>query len=47
MGLATYTLSHTLPEALRGKLPSIEAIERELGLDAAGDDLAQEGRGGV
>jgi predicted nuclease of restriction endonuclease-like (RecB) superfamily len=35
MGLATYTLSHTLPEALRDKLPSIEAIERELGLDGA------------
>jgi predicted nuclease of restriction endonuclease-like (RecB) superfamily len=33
MGLSTYTLSHTLPEALRGKLPSIEAIERELGMD--------------
>ena len=33
MGLSTYTLTHTLPEALRGKLPSIEAIERELGLD--------------
>lgn len=29
MGLATYTLSHTLPEALRDKLPSIEAIEWE------------------
>ena len=35
MGLATYTLSHTLPEALRDKLPSIEAIERELGMDGA------------
>jgi hypothetical protein len=33
MGLSTYTLNHTLPEALRDKLPSIEAIERELGLD--------------
>jgi PIN domain nuclease of toxin-antitoxin system len=33
MGLSTYKLSHTLPEALRDKLPSIEAIERELGLD--------------
>lgn len=33
MGLATYTLSHTLPDALRDKLPSIEAIERELGCD--------------
>ena len=35
MGLSTYTLSHTLPEALRDKLPSIEAIERELGLDGS------------
>lgn len=33
MGLSTYTLSHTLPESLRDKLPSIEAIERELGLE--------------
>ena len=47
MGLATYTLSHTLPEALRDKLPSIEAIERELGLDVVGDDSAQGGGGGV
>lgn len=31
MGLSTYTLSHTLPEALQGKLPSIEQLERELG----------------
>jgi len=31
MGLSTYTLSHTLPEALRGKLPSIEQLEQELG----------------
>lgn len=30
LGLATYTLSHTLPEALRDKLPSIEALEAEL-----------------
>ena len=36
MGLSTYTLSHTLPEALRGKLPSIEQLERELG---AGDGV--------
>ena len=33
MGLSTYTLSHTLPDTLRDKLPSIEAIERELGMD--------------
>jgi predicted nuclease of restriction endonuclease-like (RecB) superfamily len=33
MGLSTYTLSHTLPEVLRGKLPSIEQLEQELGKD--------------
>ena len=38
MSLSTYTLSHTLPEALRGKLPSIEQLERELGaVDGAED----------
>ena len=42
MGLSTYSLSHTLPEALRGKLPSIEQLERELG---AGDGV--EDGGGV
>jgi hypothetical protein len=31
MGLATYTLSHTLPEALRDKLPSIEVLGADLG----------------
>lgn len=41
MGVSEYTLSHTLPESLRDKLPSIEAIERELGLD----DLDEEGDG--
>jgi predicted nuclease of restriction endonuclease-like (RecB) superfamily len=40
MGLSTYTLSHILPEALRGKLPSIEQLERELGLNAGGDEAA-------
>ncbi len=30
MGLASYTLSHTLPDGLVGKLPSIEALEQEL-----------------
>jgi len=30
LGLASYTLSHTLPEGLRGKLPSIEELEAEL-----------------
>ena len=35
MDLSTYTLNHTLPEAQRDKLPSIEAIERELGLNGA------------
>ena len=48
MGLATYNLSHTLPEALRGQLPSIEQLERELGLDAAGgDDSGEAGGAGV
>jgi hypothetical protein len=45
MGLSTYTLSNTLPEALRDKLPSIEQLERELGLDS--DDSAEAGRAGV
>jgi predicted nuclease of restriction endonuclease-like (RecB) superfamily len=44
MGLSTYTLSHTLPEALRGQLPSIEQLERELGLDAGADEAAQAGK---
>jgi predicted nuclease of restriction endonuclease-like (RecB) superfamily len=43
MGLSTYTLLHTLPEDLRGKLPSIEQLEQELG---AGDG-AEAGRTGV
>lgn len=33
LGLSTYNLSHTLPEALRDQLPSIEAIEEELAGD--------------
>jgi predicted nuclease of restriction endonuclease-like (RecB) superfamily len=38
MGISEYTLSHTLPENLRDQLPSIEAIERELGLDGRKDE---------
>lgn len=38
MGIASYQLTHTLPEALRDQLPSIERLERELGLDEAVDD---------
>ncbi|MDD1621895.1 MAG: PDDEXK nuclease domain-containing protein [Methylococcaceae bacterium] len=38
LGLASYTLSHTLPEALRDKLPSIEALERELGKELGESD---------
>lgn len=38
LGLATYTLSHTLPDALRDKLPSIEALEAELGGSLGGED---------
>lgn len=47
MGLSTYTLSHTLPEALRGQLPSIEQLERELGLGVDGGDEAEAGEDGV
>ena len=47
MGLSTCTLSHTLPEALRDKLPSIEAIERELGLENNDGDAVKAGRAGV
>ena len=43
MGLSTYTLSHTLPEALRGKLPSIEAIERELGMEVDSGEVGGDG----
>lgn len=38
MGLATYTLSNILPEALRDKLPSIEEIEAELADGLGGRD---------
>lgn len=44
IGLSTYTLSHTLPEALQGKLPSIEQLERELG---RGDDADSPEAGGA
>lgn len=47
MGLSTYTLSHTLPEALRGKLPSIEQLERELGLEMGEDDSTETGGAGL
>lgn len=47
MGLSTYSLSHTLPEALQGKLPSIEQLERELGLDADAVDSPEAGGAGV
>lgn len=47
MGLSTYRLSHTLPEALRGQLPSIEQIERELGVEVGGDDAEEAGEAGV
>ena len=47
MGLATYTLSHTLPESLQGELPSIEQLERELGLEMSADGGSETGGGGV
>lgn len=37
MGLSTYSLSHSLPADLQGKLPSVEELERELGLDWLAD----------
>lgn len=43
MGLATYTLSHTLPESLQGQLPSIEQLERELGLEMNADGGSETG----
>jgi hypothetical protein len=46
MDLSTYTLSHTLPEALRGKLPSIEQLEQELGR-GNGAESAEAGEAGV
>jgi predicted nuclease of restriction endonuclease-like (RecB) superfamily len=36
-------LTRALPDELRGSLPSIEAIERELGLDGGDEDLMQDG----
>lgn len=47
MGLSTYNLSHTLPDALRRQLPSIEQLEWELGLENNHDDAAETGRAGV
>lgn len=47
MGLSTYTLSHTLPEVLRGQLPSIEQLERELGLENNDNGAAENGGAGV
>ena len=44
MGLSTYAHSHTLPEALRGKLPSIEQLEQELG---QGEDSGSAEAGGA
>jgi len=39
LGLSTYALSNTLPDALRDQLPSIEVIEAELAGDLANKDL--------
>lgn len=38
LGLSTYSLSHTLPQDLRDKLPSIESIEAELMRGVEGED---------
>jgi predicted nuclease of restriction endonuclease-like (RecB) superfamily len=45
MGLATYTLTHTLPESLRGRLPSIEDLERELAARGGRGDSGEAGGG--
>ena len=44
LGLASYTLSHTLPKDLLNQLPSIEALEEALETTHRGDPL---GKGGV
>lgn len=41
MGIASYQLTHTLPDTLLASLPSIEAIEREFG------ESDMDGRAGV
>ena len=38
MGVSTYTLSQMLPDSLRNKLPSIEALQQELGLSHSSDE---------
>lgn len=38
---------HLASEALRGQLPSIEQIERELGVEVGGDGLGKAGGAGV
>ena len=38
MGVSTYALSQMLPKALRDKLPSIEALQMELGISDDGRD---------
>lgn len=43
LGLASYELSHSLPEALREQLPSIERLEAELAQGAPGQGMASPG----
>jgi predicted nuclease of restriction endonuclease-like (RecB) superfamily len=43
MGIASYELTHTLPLELQDKLPSIERLEQELGLDESTGDGAADG----
>lgn len=43
LGLASSELSHSLPEALRGQLPSIERLEAELAQGAPGQGIAAPG----
>ena len=47
MGIAEFRLSDALPESVRGSLPTVEALEAELGAadDDAPDDDAPGGDG--
>ena len=45
MGLSTYTLARALPDTLRGQLPSIAQIEREIGTATGCGDSVDIGDG--
>jgi hypothetical protein len=41
IGVAAYELAKALPEELKGSLPTIEALEAELGTAAPSEDKAE------